>query len=255
MSTANLDLSIIIPAYNEEKRIVPTLVEVDDFLAASGLAYEIIVVDDGSSDRTVPVVLDVGAARHRVRLIATRPNRGKGAAVRRGMLAAGGHVRVMYDADGSMPASELPRLFSPVATGRADLAIGSRYAFGARTENAQPRWRRVWSRMCNWFIQRTLVRGVVDTQCGFKAFSAEAAEATFGRATVDGWAFDLEILALADRLGFVIDEVPVIWSDDASSRVNPVRDFVGVVREWMTIRRNLGRDVYGLLSSPASSLG
>jgi dolichyl-phosphate beta-glucosyltransferase len=108
--------------------------------------------------------------------------------------------------------------------------------------------------MCNWFIQRTVVRGVVDTQCGFKAFSAEAAEATFSRATVDGWAFDLEILALADRMSFAIDEVPVMWTDDENSRVNPVRDFVGVVREWMAIRRNLRRDVYGLLPSAASSL-
>lgn len=254
MSTATLDLSIIIPAYNEAGRIVPTLEDIDELLAASKLSYEIVVVDDGSSDRTVPTVLAVAATRPRVRLIATRPNRGKGAAVRRGMLAAGGHVRVMCDADGSMPATELPALFNPVATGRTDVAIGSRYASGARTEEAQPRWRRAWSRLCNWFIQRTVVAGVADTQCGYKAFSAEAAEAAFSRATVDGWAFDLEILALADRLGFAIAEIPVRWSDDPSSRVSPVRDFFAVLREWATIRRNFRRDVYGLLPSAAASL-
>jgi glycosyltransferase involved in cell wall biosynthesis len=252
MSTA-LDLSVIIPAYNEEKRIVPTLEEVDDFLAASSLRYEILVIDDGSSDMTVLAVSTVGAARRSIRVIATRPNRGKGAAVRTGMLAARGGVRLMYDADGSMPATEIPGLYNPVANGAAAVAIGSRYAAGAEGET-QPRWRQAWSRLCNWFIQRTVVAGVADTQCGFKAFSAEAAEATFSRATIDGWAFDLEILALADRMSYAIREVSVTWHDDENSRVNPVRDFFGVVREWMAIRRNLRNDVYGLLPSAASSL-
>ena len=252
MSTINL--SVIIPAYNEQQRIVPTLHEVDDFLAASSLAYEIVVVDDGSSDQTVATVAAVAAERSAVRVIATKPNRGKGAAVRTGMLAARGEVRLMCDADGSMPASEIPKLYMPVAKGEVEIAIGSRYAAGADTVEAQPRWRQAWSRLCNWFIQKTVVAGVHDTQCGFKAFSATAAADTFGRAKVDGWAFDLEILALADRLNYSIREVPVVWADDDDSRVNALRDFVGVVREWMQIRRNLRRDVYGLLPSAASSL-
>ena len=251
MSTPAIDLSIIVPAYNEENRITPTLLELDEHLSLGNMRYEIVVVDDGSSDRTVPVVSKIAAEHQQIRLIGTRPNRGKGHAVRVGMLEARGAVRIMFDADGSMPATELPKLYNPVATGEVDVAIGSRYAaIGAQAD--QPRWRVAWSRMCNWFIQRTVVAGVADTQCGFKAFSASAATVLFSRATIDGWAFDLEILALADRFGMTIEECPVTWVDDEQSKVNPIRDFVSVVREWMTIRRNLRRGVYGQLAEVSS---
>jgi dolichyl-phosphate beta-glucosyltransferase len=114
---------------------------------------------------------------------------------------------------------------------------------------AQPWWRRAWSRVANQIIQRSLVDGIRDTQCGFKAFSAAAASEVFSRARIDGWAFDLEALALARRLGFDIAEVGVVWADDPRSRIDPVRDLVKVIREWIAIRRNLRRGVYGALGA------
>lgn len=240
-----LDVSIVIPAYNEEARIAPTIAKTAALLATTSLRWEIVVVDDGSKDGTVALCERLAAELPGLRVLATSPNRGKGHAVRVGMLAAHGRVRVMCDADGSMPATELPRLLGPIASGTCTIAIGSRYAGGAAIER-QPAWRRAWSRLCNQVIQKTLVPGVRDTQCGFKAFTADAAQDLFGRATIDGWAFDLEVLALAKRLGYVVREVGVEWKDDARSKVNPWKDLWKVIREAATIKRNLRRGVYDL---------
>ncbi len=241
-----VDISIIVPAYNEALRITPTLERLAAFLGAQPTRWEIVVVDDGSSDDTVALCRRLAARLPNLRVIATSPNRGKGHAVRVGMLDARGEIRVMCDADGSMPASELPRLLAPIARGTCAVAIGSRYAAGAAPVS-QPAWRRIWSRLCNRVIQKTLVPGVRDTQCGFKAFTAEAAHDLFARATIDGWAFDLEVLALAKRLGHEVVEVGVEWTDDQRSRVNPLKDLWKVIREAITIKRNLRRGTYGLL--------
>ena len=240
----SVDVSLIIPAFNEELRLLPTLERLHAHLSARPLSYEILVVDDGSRDRTCQIVEAAAARIPNVVLVCQRPNRGKGAAVRRGMLAARGRIRVMWDADCSMPPEELPRLLAPIVAGRAEIAIGSRYAEGARTVR-QPGYRVMWSRLCNKFIQRWLVPRVLDTQCGFKAFTSGAALSLFANATIDGWAFDLEILALARRRGIAIEEVGVEWKDDGRSRVNPFTDFWKVIREALTIRRNLARGVYG----------
>ncbi len=243
-----LDLSIVIPAFNEAERITPTLRSVDAFLRDSDLRYEILVVDDGSSDDTVAVVDGLRGQIDGLRCIESKPNRGKGHAVRVGMLAARGHVRVMTDADGSVPAEQLPAIVNPIRLGHTDIAIGSRYTSGAAVEQKQPFYRVWWSRFANRVVQWTLIRGINDTQCGFKAFSAEAAEAVFRRATIDGWAFDLEALALATRLGYDVTEVGVYWSDDERSRINPLADALNVARELFTIRKNLRRNVYGELA-------
>jgi len=246
-----VDLSLIIPAYNEELRLLPTLERLHAHLSARPMSYEILVVDDGSRDNTCEVVEAAAARIPNIVLVRQRPNRGKGAAVRRGMFAVCGRIRVMWDADCSMPPEELPRLLAPILAGKAEIAIGSRYAAGARTVK-QPRYRVWWSRLCNKVVQRWLVPRVLDTQCGFKAFTARAALNLFGSATIDGWAFDLEILALARRRGFAIEEVGVEWKDDERSRVNPFTDFWKVIREALTIRRNLDRGVYATTSfSPA----
>jgi dolichyl-phosphate beta-glucosyltransferase len=248
-----VDLSVVIPAYNETKRIRPTLERLHAFLDRMGskVRWEILVVDDGSTDGTADLVEDLAAEIPHLRVIRSRPNRGKGAAVRVGMLEACGLVRVMCDADGSMPPEEMPKLLARLARGGADIAIGSRYADGAATDQRQPFYRRVWSRLCNRVVQSTLVPGVRDTQCGFKAFSAIAAEDLFSRGRIDGWAFDLEILALARRREYAIAEVGVTWTDDKRSRVNPVKDMIKVVREAVAIRRNLRRGVYGTLPAAA----
>jgi dolichyl-phosphate beta-glucosyltransferase len=242
-----MDLSIVVPAYNEEQRIAPTLHALARFLGAHPVSFEIIVVDDGSRDGTVALVEQLAASIPELRVIPSKPNRGKGSAVRIGMLAAQGEIRVMYDADGSMPPEELPKLLAPLVVKDVDIAIGSRYGEGALNDS-QPIYRRLWSRLCNKVVQRALVPGVRDTQCGFKAFSAASAQDLFARATVDGWAFDLEILALARRRCYGIAEIPVTWVDDARSKVSPLRDFWKVIKEAVTIRRNLSRGVYGQLA-------
>jgi dolichyl-phosphate beta-glucosyltransferase len=239
-----VDLSIVVPAYNEELRLPPTLAKLKAFLDKQPLRYEIVVVDDGSKDNTIGVVHQAMATIPNLRLVRQVPNRGKGAAVRRGMLEARGQIRVMCDADGSMPPDELPKLLAPIVSCRAEIAIGSRYADGAKTDVKQPFYRVLWSRLANRVIQRSLVPGVRDTQCGFKAFTAEAARDLFRYGRIDGWAFDLEILALARRRGYAIAEVGVEWKDDGRSRVNPLKDMWKVIREALTIRRNLRRGVY-----------
>ncbi|HUJ59049.1 MAG TPA: dolichyl-phosphate beta-glucosyltransferase [Kofleriaceae bacterium] len=246
-----VDVSVVVPAYNEEHRIPPTLEQLHRYLSAQPLRYEIVVVDDGSTDNTVGVVAMAMASIPNLRLVRQVPNRGKGAAVRRGMLEARGQIRVMCDADGSMPPEQLPRLLAPIIDCKAEISIGSRYAEGAKTDAKQPWYRVMWSRLCNRVIQRSLVPGVRDTQCGFKAFTAEAARDLFRRGRIDGWAFDLEILALARRRGFAIAEVGVEWRDDRRSRVNPLKDMWKVVREALTIRKNLRRGVYNTLPAAA----
>jgi dolichyl-phosphate beta-glucosyltransferase len=241
-----VDLSIVVPAFNEEHRLPPTLARLHAYLSAQPLRYEIVVVDDGSRDGTCRVVEEAMARIPHLRLVKQPANRGKGAAVRAGMLAARGQLRVMSDADCSMPPEQLPKLLAPIVGCRAEIAIGSRYVEGARSDVKQPFYRVLWSRLANKVIQRSLVPGVRDTQCGFKAFTAEAARGLFSIAKIDGWAFDLEILALARRRGFGIAEVGVEWTDDRRSRVNPIKDLWKVVREAMTIRRNLRRGVYNL---------
>jgi glycosyltransferase involved in cell wall biosynthesis len=237
-----IDLSIVVPAYNEEHRLPPTLAHLHRFLQTLPLRYEIVVVDDGSKDDTCGVVERCGLPN--VRLVRQIPNRGKGAAVRRGMLEALGQIRVMCDADGSMPPEQLPKLLAPIISCQASIAIGSRYADGAKTDVKQPFYRVLWSRLANRVIQQSLVPGVRDTQCGFKAFTAEAALDLFRVARIDGWAFDLEVLALAKRRDFTIAEVGVEWKDDNRSRVSPVKDMINVCKEALTIRRNLKAGVY-----------
>ncbi len=246
MTAPRPEISIVIPAYNEEQRITPTLDRLHAFLAGIGRSYELVVVDDGSRDGTAALVERLAERIPHLRVVRQTPNRGKGAAVRVGMLAARGDVRVMCDADGSMPPEELPKLLARLATGEFEIAIGSRYAPGAAANTSQPRWRVMWSRLCNRVIQRSLVPGVSDTQCGFKAFTAPAARDLFSRGRIDGWAFDLEVLALARRRGWAIAEVGVAWTDDRRSRVNPLRDMWKVIKEALTIRKNLRTGVYEL---------
>ena len=239
-----IDLSVIVPAYNEEQRLPPTLDRLHAYLSTQPLRYEIVVVDDGSKDNTCGIVEQAMERIPHLRLVRQLPNAGKGAAVRRGMLAARGQLRVMCDADCSMPPEQLPRLLEPIAAGRTEIAIGSRYAEGAKTDVKQPMYRVLWSRLANKVIQRSLVPGVRDTQCGFKAFTAEAARDLFSRGQINGWAFDLEILALARKRGFAIEEVGVEWMDDNRSRINPLKDMYKVIREAITIKRNLRSGVY-----------
>ena len=236
-----VDVSLVIPAYNEETRLGPTLARCVRFLAASPWRWEIVVVHDGSTDGTVALCRRMAAEIPDLRVVETRPNRGKGHAVRAGVRAARGAAIVMYDADGATPIAEIAKLLAPLARGEAAIAIGSRYVGGRGTD--QPLWRRLWSRLAHFVMQRTLVPGIADAHCGCKAFTAAAGRDLFGRSTVDGWSFDLEILALALRLGYAVAEIGVEWRDDRRSRVRPVRDLFGVIAEAIRIARRLDQFV------------
>ncbi len=211
------DLSIIFPAYNEAERIGPTLKAFSAQLIEDGYDHEIIVVDDGSTDNTVAFVESLRSEIPNLKVIESEENRGKGHAVRLGMLAAKGGTRVFADADGSTPPDQLEALISPVTKGETAISIGSRYADDAQIENKQPWFRRVWSRFCNRLIQRAILPGLVDTQCGFKAFNAKVADHIFALCEINTWSFDLEVLALAKAYNYEIAEVPVRWADDERS--------------------------------------
>jgi dolichyl-phosphate beta-glucosyltransferase len=245
-----VDLSIIIPAFDEAQRLPKTLACLIAWLEAQPkpFSWEVLVCDDGSTDGTLSSIATL-SRRRAIRTIRSETNRGKGYAVRAGMLAARGAIRVMCDADNSMPVSELTHLLLPIRTRETSIAIGSRYLNGGHSQG-QPRWRRAWSRACNVVNQALLVPGIADTHCGYKAFTARAAEEIFGRATIDGWAFDLEVLALAPKLGHRVLEVSVEWKDDVRSRVRPWRDLRRTVTEAWRIRSNLDCGRYQLPASP-----
>ncbi len=246
-------LTVVIPAFNEEQRIEATLKSAREWLAAQPWPSEIVVVDDGSTDRTREVVRSVAAAPveswTEIDLVESRPNRGKGHVVRVGMLAAHGDLRLFMDADHSTHVRELLRLLPHVRAG-ADVVIGSRRAPGAVLGKRQPLVRRLWSRLANRVVQAGLLGGIHDTQCGFKLFTRSAAEQVFSNVRTSGWGFDLEALALARAMGLRIDEVPVEWSDDRRSRIRPLHDAWRITGEFLRIRRAFRRGDYDCALEP-----
>jgi dolichyl-phosphate beta-glucosyltransferase len=199
------------------------------------------VVDDGSLDDTARVAREAGGAE--LVVLRHEPNRGKGCAVRRGMLAARGARRLMTDADLSTPIEELPRLMNALDTG-ADIAIGSRAVAGARIEVHQPAYREAMGRLFNGLVQLLLLPGLKDTQCGFKLFSAAAAEEAFGACRLDGFSFDVEALYVARRRGRRIAELPIVWRNDEATRVSLGGGGAAFV-DLLRIRLLAWRGVYG----------
>lgn len=210
-------LSVILPAWNEAERLGATLEAVGAFLSAHAPGGEVLVVDDGSTDGTPDVARRLGA-----RVLVHPENRGKGAAVRTGMLAAEGDFRLFCDVDLSTPMEEALRLRAALERGGA-VALGSRMISGATVTRARQRRRAALSVVFNQLI-RELAPGVSDTQCGFKMFTAEAANLLFRRSRINRYAFDVEVLLIARRHGLRIEEVPIRWAEADSSRVRLVRD-------------------------------
>lgn len=235
-------LTIVIPAYNEERRLPRTLREIDRWVARHEPEAEVIVVENGSTDRTVQIVRDFQAEHPYVRLIEGVP-RGKGRAVREGMLSAGGALCFLCDADLSMPIDELDTFLGAMRTG-ADAAIGSRELPDSRRVD-EPPLRHFMGRVFNLLVKAIVVRGFEDTQCGFKMFRRAAARDIFRRSRLSGWGFDAEILFLAHKLGYRVVEVPIEWHSDRDSRVRPVHDALAMIRELFAIRRNDMRGAYG----------
>lgn len=230
-------LSLVIPAHDEELRLPATFGRIREYLDHQPYRAEVLVVENASSDRTWDVASEAAARDSRFRVL-REPIRGKGAAVKRGMLAARGEYRFLCDADLSMPIAEVEN-FLPPRLASIDVAIGSRETEGA-VRYEEPGRRHLMGRMFNGLIRLLLIPDIQDTQCGFKCFRAEAAEAIFSRTTRTGFSFDVESLVLARRLGFRVREIPVHWYYDTDSRVRIVQDsfamIVDVLAIWLRLR-------------------
>ena len=238
-------LSIVIPTYNEETRISHTLHSVVNYVVKQGYSWEIIVADDGSQDRTPSLVEDAATTNTEIRLVRLR-HRGKGWAVRNGMLEARGEYRFLADADLSMPIEHLEK-FLPSQLTDFDVAIGSREVIGARRFH-EPIIRHIMGRAFNMMVHLLAVKGFADTQCGFKCFAAHAAETLFPLQKAQGFGFDVEILYLAQRFGMRIREIPIDWHYQEGSKVKPVRDSFLMLRDLLSVRWNAARGRYGTLT-------
>ncbi len=235
-------LSVVIPAYNEEKRITATLNDIDAFLSKQSFSYEILVVIDGARDNTSKVVNGLKLQIKNLNVLDNKENHGKGYVVKQGMLAATGDVRLFMDADNSTTVDEIIS-FLPYFDQGYDLVVGSRRIEGANIAVKQP-WVRDFLGGVFRFIVHTLVPiGVTDSQCGFKAMTAKAAETIFPKQTIFRWAFDVEILALARKNKLKIKEMPVKWMDDAGSQMR-FSGMVDMLLEIIRVRLNLWSGKY-----------
>lgn len=237
-------LSIIIPAHNEERRLPPSFEKINNFLSTQSYPAEVLVVENGSQDRTLEIAQDYTLSMPYLRVL-HEESRGKGLAVRRGMLEAHGAYRFICDADLSMPIEQVNR-FIPPALSHPEVAIGSREVAGSVRYN-EPVYRHLIGRVFNTMVRWAAMPGLQDTQCGFKCFRADVAEQVFSRQTMTGMSFDVEILYIARWLGYGIQEVPIDWYFDPDSRVRLVDDSLRMFLDLLTIRRNARQGRYGAL--------
>ncbi|MCE9536663.1 MAG: glycosyltransferase family 2 protein [Nitrospirae bacterium] len=243
--SGSIEWSIIIPAHNEAARILPYLQSIASYMEERGKPYEILVVDDGSTDTTATQVEAAASSLPHIQLIRAPQRQGKGAAVRWGMQAATGQLQLFADADGATPIQELARLEQALTNG-ADLAIGSR-ALASRLPDyaVQARFARtLFGNLFNFIVRQCGLRGISDTQCGFKLFRRSVAIDLFGVSSIDGYGFDLELLYVAQQRGYNIAEIPVNWSDQPGSKVRVLRDGLSMLCELAVIRRNWARGSY-----------
>jgi dolichyl-phosphate beta-glucosyltransferase len=230
-------LSVVIPAFNEEQRLPRTIEQIERYLAGRQDSYELILVDDGSTDGT-RLVMDAAAARNqRVRLEALPANRGKGRALAAGVAIASGAQVLVTDADLSTPIEELGKLEAALKAG-AGVAIASRAIKGSRIEIPQPIYRVAMGKVFNLIVQIVLLPGIWDTQCGFKLFRADVAHPVFAGLTTDGFGYDPEVLYLAKRRGVKIVEVPVVWRHSAPTKVMPIRSSLDMFKHVVRVKFN-----------------
>ena len=234
-------LSVVIPAYNEEQRIAHTLEVVIRFLKTQGYSWEIIVVDDGSEDKTATLVREVAQDNIGITLVGL-PHKGKGSAVKEGMLQASGEYRFLADADLSMPIEQLQR-FLPPALDNFDIAIGSREILGSKRFD-EPSKRHIMGRVFNILVRLLAIKEISDTQCGFKCFKANVAETLFPFQRAHGWGFDVEILFLAQKAGMNIHEIPIDWYYHQGSKIRPWRDSFLMFRDLLFVRWNYATGKY-----------
>ena len=240
--------SIVIPAFNEGTRLGPTLEKVLGYVHAQNWDAEIIVVNDGSRDNTADIVRSFAAKDPALRLVENPGNRGKGYSVRNGMLNAHGQIVLFSDADLSSPIEEAPKLFQALEAG-ADIAIGSRWLRAETQTQRQPLHRQIFGRIFNLMLRVTLGLKFKDTQCGFKAFKRPAVQKIFPLQKTERWGFDPEILFLARKFKFKVEEVPVAWGHSGETRINPVVDGFRMFLEMMHVRWYDLTGKYSALSS------
>ncbi len=239
-------LSIIIPAYNEEIRLPDTLERIQRFIELQTYAVEVVIVENGSRDRTLQIARDF-AAKHPQFHALHEERRGKGNAVRTGMLAAAGEYHFICDADLSMPIEQVNRFLPPQLVSM-DVAIASREAPGSMRYN-EPEYRHLTGRVFNTLVRWLALPGLQDTQCGFKCFRAGVAADVFQCQTIDGWTFDVEVLYIARRYGYKIQEIPIDWYFNPDSKVRVLRDSWQMFKDLLRIRANGRRGVYDAPSS------
>lgn len=240
--TQEIFFSLILPAHNEQERLPGCIEKVAAFVSTFKYPIEVLIVENASSDKTFEMAESYAEKYEWLRAIKD-DQRGKGRAVRTGMLAARGRIRFFADVDFSMPIDEIYNFLPPRMTDRFDVAIGSREAEGA-VRYDEPELRHFTGRVFNWVVRILAVHGLKDTQCGFKCFTAEAAEKLFSRQKIDGWAFDAEVLFIAQQLGLRIIEVPVQWYYDGSSKIHIWSDAIKMIRELVQIRINAWKGLY-----------
>ncbi|GLX99842.1 MULTISPECIES: dolichyl-phosphate beta-glucosyltransferase [Actinoplanes] len=228
-------VSVVIPAYNEEERIIPTIGAIATHMSARGEPWELIVADDGSTDTTVSLLQTMNLANMRV-LVAER-NGGKGSAVRRGVLAARGEIVLFADADQSTPIEQFDHLLNRITHEGYDIVIGSRHAAGASVAN-KSMVRKMLSGGLRFVVRTLGGLTITDTQCGFKLFTAPAARSLFTRQIIDGFSFDLEVLYLANKTQMRVAEVPVEWIDAPGSTVRPLKVTLQFLQELIRVRLN-----------------
>ncbi len=232
---SHFDLAIIIPAYNETKRIPKTLRQLQEYFSASNFNYQVIVVDDGSQDQTSSVVTAMASEINNLEVVTLQPNVGKGWAVRSGVLASRAKLILFCDADGATPFTEFAKLYQELQAG-ADIAIGSRAIPNSEVTLKTNCLRKFLGRSFNFFVNRLILPKFYDTQCGFKLFQAPAGQMLFYLLTRRGFSFDLEILFLAEKLGFKVKEVAVNWTNVTGSKVNILKDSLKMFLDIFKIR-------------------
>ncbi len=237
MPPKEIYLSIVIPAYKEEKRIHKILDAIKEYEASHDFLTETIIVVDGSPDNTAEAVKKYANEIENLRIIDRKENKGKGYTVKEGMLAAIGRYILFTDADNSTPIKQVDKLLKYIET--FDVVIGSRYCRGGKLARPQPFHRIIGSRVLNHIIQTLAGLDIKDTQCGFKLFKAKAAEEIFKRQTFDRFSFDIEVLAIAKKLKFWTREVGITWYDDPHSTVNPIKDGLRMIKDSWQVRKNL----------------
>jgi dolichyl-phosphate beta-glucosyltransferase len=246
-------LSVIVPAYNEAERLPQTLRRIHQYLAGVALTYEILIVLDGPTDQSRDVLKSLPAEIHNVKIVDRTVNRGKGYTVKQGMLQAIGRVRLFTDADNSADIGHFAKM-KPLFDNGCDVVIASRHpkdSPGAKQAVGQPLYKRAIGQAGNLIVQALAVRGIWDTQCGFKAFTDSAAERIFSQTTIEGWGFDIEVLALARALNYNIGIVPAHWINEPHTHFRFL-DYLGIFRDTLKVRSNLLCGKYDLRNLAAT---